>query len=180
MTRAEFEALVIRHLRDIGAAYQGLCPNSPHALNMAVDVEEKDAFCWAFNAYWRCDNDFPVNIIVPTFGGDEDKKEEPCQVQLTEPNEESCKSSPVLYQKHKRPATPRTGRLAQNIKALREARGMTPLDLARDLKTTVFSVRRWKSGDGAPFLATLCALSDYFGYTLDDLVYANLEEEEAQ
>lgn len=180
MTRAEFEALVIRHLRAIGAAYQGLYPNSPHALNMAVDVEEKDAFCWAFNAHWRCDNDFPVNIIVPTFGHKKDKNEEPCQVQLTEPNEESCKSSPVLYQKPKSPATTRSMRLAQNIKALREARGMTMLDLACDLKTTVNSVRMWESGDRVPVLATLCALSDYFGYTLDDLVYANLEEEETK
>lgn len=178
MTRAEFEALVIRHLRDIGAAYQGLYPNSPHHISMAVDVEHEDASCWAYNAYWRCDNDFPVNIIVPTFGRKKDKKEEPCQVQLTEPNEESCKSSPVLYQKHKRPATPRTGRLVQNIKALREAHGMTILDLANDLKTTATSVRLWENGDRVPILATLCALSDYFGYTLDDLVYANLEEEE--
>lgn len=178
MTRAEFEALVIRHLRDIGAAYQGLYPNSPHHISMAVDVEHEDASCWAYNAYWRCDNDFPVNIIAPTFGSDEGKKEEPCQVQLTEPNEEPCKSSPVLYQKHKRPATPRTGRLVQNIKALREAHGMTILDLANDLKTTATSVREWESGKRTPRLETLCALSDYFGYTLDDLVYANLEEEE--
>ena len=178
MTRAEFEALVIRHLRDIGAAYQGLYPNSPHHISMAVDVEHEDASCWAYNAYWRCDNDFPVNIIAPTFGSDEGKKEEPCQVQLTEPNEESCKSSPVLYQKPKRPATPRAGRLVQNIKALREAHGMTILDLANQLKATATSVRVWESGKRKPRLETLCALSDYFGYTLDDLVYANLEEEE--
>ena len=178
MTRAEFEALVIRRLRDIGAAYQGLYPNSPHHISMAVDVEHEDASCWAYNAYWRCDNDFPVNIIAPTFGSDEGKKEEPCQVQLTEPNEESCKSSPVLYQKPKRPATPRAMRLAQNIKALREARGLSVMDLAYDLKTSTNAARRWENKDQTPTLKTLCNLSEYFGYTLDDLVYANLEEEE--
>ena len=178
MTRAEFEALVIRHLRDIGAAYQGLYPNSPHALNMAVDVEKKDAFCWAFNAHWRCDNDFPVDILAPTFGGEEDEKEEPCQVQMTAPNEEPWKSSPVLYQKHKRPATPRPMRFAQNIKALREARGLSVRDLAYDLKTSTNAVWCWENKDQIPTLKTLCRLSECFGYTLDDLVYANLEEEE--
>ena len=180
MTRAEFEALVIRHLRDIGAAYQGLYPNSPHALNMAVNVEEKDAFCWAFNAHWCCDNDFPVDILAHTFGGDEGKKEEPCQVQLTEPNEEPCKSSPALHQKPERPATPRAMRLARNIKALREARGLSVMDLAYDLKTSTNSVRLWENGDRAPTIKTICRLSEYFGCTLDDLVYANLEEEETK
>lgn len=77
MTREEFEALVIRHLRAIGAAYQEVYPNSPYGISVCVNIDKKEASCWAYNDYWQDDNVFPLDIYFPTFGDEEDKKEAP-------------------------------------------------------------------------------------------------------
>lgn len=60
--------------------------------------------------------------------------------------------------------------IAKNITELRTARGMTQLELAQQLHYSDKAVSKWERGESVPEIATLKAISDLFGVTLDYLV----------
>lgn len=60
--------------------------------------------------------------------------------------------------------------LGTMIRALRTERGMTQLDLARQMGVTDKAVSRWELGQSYPDFQRLVLLSDYYGIGLDELV----------
>lgn len=59
---------------------------------------------------------------------------------------------------------------AKNIAALRQAQGMTQLELAERLNYSDKAVSKWERGESMPDIAVLVELADLFGVTLDQLV----------
>lgn len=66
--------------------------------------------------------------------------------------------------------------LAKNITALRQAGGMTQLELAEKLNYSDKAISKWERGESIPDVTVLKAIADLFGVTLDYL----LEEEHKQ
>lgn len=64
--------------------------------------------------------------------------------------------------------------LAQNLKYLREQRGMNQDELAKFLKTSRSTIANWEVGNKEPRLRMLVNIAEYFGVTLDDLVLKDL------
>lgn len=60
--------------------------------------------------------------------------------------------------------------LGTMIRALRTERGMTQLDLARQMGVTDKAVSNWELGQSYPDFQRLVLLSDYYGIGLDELV----------
>ncbi len=60
--------------------------------------------------------------------------------------------------------------IAKNISELRTSRGMTQLDLAEKLHYSDKAVSKWERGESVPEIATLVAIAELFGVTLDYLV----------
>ena len=56
--------------------------------------------------------------------------------------------------------------LNERIRQLREARGMTQVELARQLSVTKQSVSNWENNNIQPSVE----IADFFGVTLDDLL----------
>ena len=76
------------------------------------------------------------------------------------------------------PAMPQAnGTFAQNLAALRRARGLSQEQLAEQLGVSRQSVSKWESGVCLPELATLDALCTRFGCTLDALLRGSVEEQ---
>jgi transcriptional regulator with XRE-family HTH domain len=63
-------------------------------------------------------------------------------------------------------------RLAQNMKALRESKNLTMLDLANEFDLHKTAVSRWEKGEVLPRVDLLYIFCQYFNVTLDDLVHA--------
>jgi len=59
------------------------------------------------------------------------------------------------------------GKLADNIRALRKARGLTQEQLAEALGVTVGAVYKWETGRSAPEVALLMELADLFSVSVD-------------
>ena len=59
--------------------------------------------------------------------------------------------------------------IGNQIKALRQRRGVTQEDLARHLGVTAQAVSKWERCAATPDIALLPALSAYFGVTIDEL-----------
>lgn len=59
---------------------------------------------------------------------------------------------------------------SDNLKSLREAKGIGQKALAAQLRTSVKSVSHWETGYCEPSITQLIDLADYFEITLDDLV----------
>lgn len=59
---------------------------------------------------------------------------------------------------------------SDNLKALREARGLYQKDFAilLELKTTTY--QSYENGKSEPSIAGLCKLADFFGISIDELV----------
>lgn len=70
--------------------------------------------------------------------------------------------------------------IAKNIADLRLAKGMTQLELAEQLHYSDKAVSKWERGESVPEIATLKAIADLFGVTLDHLVTEHSPEEKKE
>ncbi len=70
--------------------------------------------------------------------------------------------------------------IANNIRTLRKARGLKQDELADLLEVKGATVSAYEKGVAAPKLDGLLKLSELFGVGLDDLVFRDLSQEEAQ
>ena len=59
--------------------------------------------------------------------------------------------------------------MANNIKQLREAAGMTQAELAARLQLTTPSVTKWELGRANPTYDNLIQLAEIFGVSLDEV-----------
>ncbi len=64
--------------------------------------------------------------------------------------------------------------LAQNLKYLREQKGLNQADLAKVLGVKQPTVGNWEVGKREPGLSVLAHIAAYFGVTLDDMVLKDL------
>ncbi len=62
---------------------------------------------------------------------------------------------------------------AENLKALRRARGIDQITLAKILNVSPKTVSHWETGYTEPAINQLITLSKYFGVSLDSLVENN-------
>ena len=65
--------------------------------------------------------------------------------------------------------------IAKNIAALRQAGGMTQLDLAEKLNYSDKAISKWERGESIPDVTVLKTIADLFGVTLDYLLEADHE-----
>ena len=65
--------------------------------------------------------------------------------------------------------------LAQNLKYLREQKGLNQNDLAEVLGVKRSTVGNWEIEKREPELNTLVHIAEFFGVTLDDLVLKDLK-----
>ena len=70
--------------------------------------------------------------------------------------------------------------IAKNIADLRLAKGMTQLELAEQLHYSDKAVSKWERGESVTEIATLKAIADLFGVTLDHLVNEHSPEEKKE
>ena len=66
--------------------------------------------------------------------------------------------------------------LANNLIKLRKAYGMKQIDLAEKLNYSDKAVSKWEVGSVLPDVETLCRISEYFGITVNDLIYKKKEK----
>ena len=59
---------------------------------------------------------------------------------------------------------------SENLKLLRQAKGVTQTALAQHLNTTLKSVSHWETGYTEPSISQLIAIADYFDVSLDELL----------
>ena len=59
--------------------------------------------------------------------------------------------------------------MANNIKQLREAAGMTQAELAAKMQLTTPSITKWELGRANPTYDNLIQLAEIFGGTLDEV-----------
>ena len=67
--------------------------------------------------------------------------------------------------------------VAENLAQLRKAHGLTQMQLAEKFNYSDKAVCRWERGDTLPDINTLCAIADFYGVTMNDLVDPNFEAE---
>lgn len=65
--------------------------------------------------------------------------------------------------------------VAENLAELRKARGLTQAQLAEKFNYSDKAVCRWEKGDTLPDINILCALADFYGVTMNDLVDPEFE-----
>ncbi len=65
--------------------------------------------------------------------------------------------------------------VAENLTQLRKAHGLTQAQLAEKFNYSDKAICRWEKGDTLPDISTLCALADFYGVTMNDLVDPNFE-----
>lgn len=64
--------------------------------------------------------------------------------------------------------------LAQNLKYLREQRGMSQQELAEVLEISQAAVGNWENEHREPDLKTIIRLAEYFGVSLNDFILKDL------
>ena len=69
--------------------------------------------------------------------------------------------------------------LGKTILALRRTNNVTQEDLAAELGVTAAAVSKWEHGTTLPDVLMLCALSDYFRVTTDELLGRNIKQKQA-
>ena len=67
--------------------------------------------------------------------------------------------------------------VAENLAQLRRTHGLTQMQLAEKFNYSDKAVCRWERGDTLPDINTLCAIADFYGVTMNDLVDPNFEVE---
>ena len=70
--------------------------------------------------------------------------------------------------------------VADNLAELRKARGLTQAQLAEKFNYSDKAVCRWESGDTLPDINVLCALAEFYGVTMNDLVDPDFEAMEGE
>ncbi len=60
--------------------------------------------------------------------------------------------------------------LNERIRSLREAKGLTQVELAKKLSVTKQAVSNWENDNIQPSVEMVVALADLFGVTVDDLL----------
>lgn len=65
--------------------------------------------------------------------------------------------------------------LAQNLKYLREQKGLSQKDFSADMGLSRATVGNWETGERKPDIEMIIRLAEYFGVTLDDLVLRDLK-----
>ncbi len=68
--------------------------------------------------------------------------------------------------------------VADNLVQLRKAHGLTQAQLAEKFNYSDKAICRWEHGDTLPDINTLCALADFYGITMNDLVSPDFEASE--
>ena len=69
--------------------------------------------------------------------------------------------------------------IAKNIATLRQASGLTQLELAEKLNYTDKAISKWERGDSIPDVTVLKLIADLFGVSLDYLLEADHSEKPA-
>lgn len=65
--------------------------------------------------------------------------------------------------------------LAQNLKYLREQKGLSQRDFSADLGLSCAAIGMWEQNHRKPDIEMIIRLAEYFGITLDDLVLRDLK-----
>jgi len=65
--------------------------------------------------------------------------------------------------------------LAQNLKYLREQKGLSQRDFSADLGLSCAAIGMWEQNHRKPDIEMIIRLAEYFGVTLDDLVLRDLK-----
>ena len=65
---------------------------------------------------------------------------------------------------------PRRNRLAERLKELRKAKGLTQRDMARQFRLTDVGYGGWERGDTEPSIDNIMRLCEFFGCTADSLI----------
>ncbi len=61
-------------------------------------------------------------------------------------------------------------RKRMKLKELRQAKGMTRVQLSKAIDVPVRTIARWENGETDMFLKTAIMLAEYFGVTMDEFV----------
>lgn len=64
----------------------------------------------------------------------------------------------------------RNNRLAERLKDLRKAKGLTQRDMARQFRLTDVGYGGWERGDTEPSIDNIMRLCEFFGCTADSLI----------
>ena len=64
----------------------------------------------------------------------------------------------------------RRNRLAERLKELRRAKGLTQRDMARHFRLSDVGYGAWERGDTEPSIDNLMSLCEFFGCTADSLI----------
>lgn len=64
---------------------------------------------------------------------------------------------------------------SQNLIKLRKSKGLTQLQLAEKLNYSDKAISKWEVGSVLPDVETLSHIADYFGLTVNDLIYKKKE-----
>jgi transcriptional regulator with XRE-family HTH domain len=65
---------------------------------------------------------------------------------------------------------------SENLIKLRKSNNLTQLQLAEKLNYSDKAVSKWEVGSVLPDVETLCNISDFFGITVNDLIYKKKEK----
>lgn len=65
---------------------------------------------------------------------------------------------------------PRRNKLAERLKELRKAKGLTQRDMARQFQLTDVGYGGWERGDTEPSINNIMRLCEFFGCTSDSLI----------
>ncbi len=69
--------------------------------------------------------------------------------------------------------------IAKNITALRQAKGITQIELAQMLNYSDKAISKWERGESVPDISVLYHITEIFGVTLDYLVHPHKEVDDS-
>lgn len=69
--------------------------------------------------------------------------------------------------------------IAKNITALRQAKGITQIELAQMLNYSDKAISKWERGESVPDISVLYHITEIFGVTLDYLVHSHKEVDDS-
>lgn len=68
--------------------------------------------------------------------------------------------------------------VGHNIKKLRKSKGITQEQLAEQLSVTRQAISSWENGINQPDVETLARIAEYFGVTVEELIYGKQSKQE--